>query len=118
MYMKKEKSKANYFNADNFVHLVLQDTKLLGGDPAVVDELSGEIMRLLNERIVSTVLVQFGDKELFLLENMLKDHPELDEIDVISILAENLPDLNELIVKTVNDLYEELVGDVEMIDQN
>lgn len=117
MFMKKEKTKANYFNADNFVHLVLKDTKMLGGDPDVVDQLGEEIKRLLNERIVSTVLVQFGDKELFLLENMLKDHPELDEIDVISILAENLPDLNELIVKTVNDLYEELVGDVEAIDK-
>jgi hypothetical protein len=101
--------KINYFSADKFVHEVLSATKMLDGDPVVVDEMAEEIKRLLNERIIAAVLLKFGDKEIFLLENMLKDHPELDEIDVISILSENLPDLSELIVKTVEDLYEELV---------
>ncbi|MGL5831080.1 MAG: hypothetical protein ACRCZE_02925 [Candidatus Altimarinota bacterium] len=115
--MKNQKSKSGYFNSDHFVHLVLSDTKMLNAEPEVVDQLSAEIERLLNERIISTVVSEFKDKELFLLEKMMADHPELDEVDVISILAENLPGLNDLIVKTVNDLYEELVGDVKSIDK-
>lgn len=115
--MKNNKKQKGYFDANKFVHVILQDMGMLNAEPEILDQLNGEITALLSERVIATVITKFGDKELFLLENLLKDHPELDEIDAISIIAENLPGLNELILKTVDDLHAELVENAKMVEK-
>ena len=80
-------------------------------------ELAMEISQTLSDRVTSVVVASLGDKELFLMEKMLKDHSELDEIDILSIITSYIPGLDDLILKVVSDLFEELVEYARMIDK-
>jgi hypothetical protein len=115
--MKDQKDKPVYFNIENFVQMVLKETGMDKSEPKVVEELSLEISQTLSDRITATVIASLGDKEMFLLEKTLEDHPELDEIDALSIITSYVPGLNERILKEVSDLYEELIGNVKAIEQ-
>ena len=114
--MKNQKQKPVYFNAENFVQMLLKETGMDKADPKVIEELSLEISQTLSDRITATVITSLGDKEMFLLEKTLEDHPELDEIDALSIITSYIPGLDDRILKEVSDLYEELVGNVKDID--
>lgn len=86
--------------------------------PEVKEELSNEIAQTLSDRVTATVIASMGDKEIFLLEKTLEDHPELDEIDALSIITSYIPGLDDRIVKAVSDLYDELVENARMIDES
>ena len=115
--MKDTKQKPLYFNAENFVQMVLKETGMDKAAPHIIEELSLEIATTLSERITATVISSLGDKEIFLLEKTLEDHPELDEIDALSIITPSVPGLDERILKEVSDLYDELIGTVNLIDK-
>lgn len=115
--MKDQKNKPVYFNIENFVQMVLKETHMDKADPKVVEELGLEISQTLSDRITATVVSSLGDKEMFLLDKTLEDHPELDEIDALSMITAYVPGLNDRILKEVSDLYEELVDNVREIEK-
>ena len=114
---KQNKKKPQYFVPDDFVDLLLKDLRMNNIDPKTLEELRKEITFTLVERVNSVVVSSLGEDELFLLQKTLEDHPELDEIDCLSIIAPNIEGLNERIVKTVDDLYLELLEKVKTIDK-
>ncbi|HEV7424370.1 MAG TPA: hypothetical protein VGO21_04240 [Candidatus Paceibacterota bacterium] len=116
--MKEQKQKPIYFNVENFVQMVLKETAMDKAEPSVVEELGLEIANTLSKRITATVIASLGDKELFLLEKTLEDHPELDRIDALSIITSYVPGLNDRILKEVSDLFDELVDNVKEIDKH
>lgn len=115
--MKDKKIKPVYFNIENFVQMVLKETGMDKSEPKVMEELSLEISQTLSDRITATVIASLGDKELFLLDKTLEDHPELDEIDALSMITAYVPGLNDRILKEVSDLYDELIDNVRAIDK-
>jgi len=117
--MKKQKSttKGVYFNSDNFVEMVLKEVKMDKASPQVKEELSGEIAQTLSDRVTSVVVASLGEKELFLLQKTMEDHPELDEIDCLSIISSYIPGLDDRILKAVSDLFDEIVETVKLLDQ-
>lgn len=115
--MKNQKQKPVYFNIENFVQMILKETGMDKTDPKTIEELSVEIAQTLSDRITATVIASLGDKEMFLLEKTLEDHPELDEIDALSIITSYVPGLDDRILKEVSDLYDELIDNVKAIDQ-
>lgn len=115
--MKKEpKTKPQYFNADNFVKALLKDLKMDKSDPKIVEDLSKEIALTLAERVNAVVVSSMGPNELFLLQKTIEDHPELDEIDCLSIITPYIPDLDQRILKAVDDLYDEVLDNARRID--
>ena len=115
--MKNSSKKTVYFNAANFVQMVLKESDLDKSSAEIQEELSLEITQTLSDRITSVIINSLGDKEMFLLKKTLEDHPELDEIDALSMITSYIPGLNERILKEVSDLFEELVSDIKTIDQ-
>ncbi len=115
---KKNKRSNLYFNTENFIAMVLKEIKMDQAPEHIKTELSNEIAQTLSERITATVVASLGDKEIFLLQKTLEDHPELDEIDSLSIITSYIPGLDQLILKAVSDLYDNLVDNARMIDQS
>lgn len=114
---KDQKQSGMYFNIDNFVDMILKEVKMDKSSPEVLDELRLEIAQTLSDRVTATLIASLGEKELFLMNKTLEDHPELDEIDCLSIITSYVPGLDQKILKAVDDLYVEMVQDVKRIDQ-
>jgi len=113
----KKQKKVQYFNSQAFVDKVLQDCEL--GDVSTQDraELSEQIERRLSERITAVVINGMKDKDMDLYEKVLADHPELDDMDALTIIASGLPDLQIKLLKAIQDLYEELTYDARQIQR-
>lgn len=116
--MKTKQNKSGiYFNTTNFVEMVLKAVKMDNASPEMKEELSNEIAQTLSDRVTSIVVASLGEKEIFLLEKTMEDHPELDEIDCLSIITAYIPGLDQKILKTVDDLFYEIVDTVKQLDE-
>lgn len=116
--MKKQKTRTiENFDIESFVNALLKEIKMDKASPHIQSELRQEIERTFSERVNAAVIDSMGEKELFMLEKMVADQPELDLIDVLSVITTYMPGLNDRILKVINDLYEELVDNARMIDE-
>lgn len=97
--------------------MILKEVKMDQASPEIKEELSLEIAQTLSDRVTAVVVSSLGPKELFLLQKTLEDHPELDEIDCLSIITSYIPGLDDRILKAVNDLFDEIVETVRLLDQ-
>ncbi len=110
--------KPMYFDVDNFVNQVLQAMKL-GDVPApVLLDLRETIENRLSDRIMGTVIESFGEQEMMLFEKLLTDHAELDEVDVVMMIAPQINGLKEKLLRNINSLYEELTYDADRIEES
>lgn len=114
---KMPKQKPQYFNADAFVDALLKDLRMDRAAPEILDELRTEITLTLAERVNAVVISSLDENDLFLLQKTLEDHPELDEIDCLSIITPNIPGLDARIIKAVDDLYAEMLERVRALDR-
>ena len=116
--MKKSifKTKEN-FNIESFIDVLLKEIKMDKASPDVKNELRDEIKRTFSERVNAVVIDSMEEKDLLMLEKITADQPELDLIDVLSMITAYMPGLNDRILKVINDLYEELVDNARMIDE-
>lgn len=110
-------AKKHYFDPKEFVQKVLQDCKLTNEQGEVRQKLEDRIELALSDRITATIVANFDEREFALLEQIMEDHQELDEFDAISMIAPNVPGMQEELQKAIQDLYEELVHDAAEIDR-
>ena len=106
-------SSFNLFNAAQFAEALLKKTGMNSAKPKIKQELIEEIIQILSERVINVLVDSFTDREFFLFRKILEDHPNIDEIDAISVIAPSIPCINELLLKTVSDLFDELVEDAK-----
>ena len=111
-------SKPQYFNIQKFIDEAIKDMKL--GDVAAPTMLAlrETIEARLSDRILVTVIDGMGEREMKLFETLLTDHPELDEIDALMVMAPEMPGLREKLENSINSLYAELTYDAEKIGQS
>ncbi len=115
---KSEKvKKIQYFAVDRFVDDVIEAMDLGSVTAPVLVDLKHAISQKLGDRILFTVLNSFKDRELNILENLINDHPELDELDALWLAAHEVEGLNEKLIREINSLYAELTYDAEKIGQ-
>jgi hypothetical protein len=111
------KKKVQYFRIDKFIDDVIRDMKLGDVTAPVLLDLQNEIAERVGDTILSTVIRSFKERELKMFENMLKDHPELDELDVLWLVAHEVEGLKEKLIREINSLYAQLVYDAEKIGE-
>jgi len=113
----KKVKKIQYFAVDRFVDDVITAMDLGEVTAPVLVGLKQAISQKLGDRILFTVLNSFKDRELDILENLIQDHPELDELDALWLAAHEVEGLNEKLIREINSLYAELTYDAEKIGQ-
>ncbi len=107
--------KPQYFDPKVFVDKVMHDCEFGKLDESTERALREGIQRRLAERIVASVIESFTEREIALLEKVIEDHPELDDIDAIMLIATEVQNLQERLEKAIMDLYEEMVYDARQI---
>ncbi len=112
---KSTVKKIQYFAVDKFVDDVITSMDLGDVTAPVLLELEKAIAQKLGDRILFTVINSMKERELNILENLIKDHPELDEMDALWLAAHEVDGLKERLVREINSLYAELTYDAENI---
>ncbi|MCC7197288.1 hypothetical protein IT413_03810 [Candidatus Peregrinibacteria bacterium] len=112
-----DQKKTLYFNPTEFGDRVIQDMQLGEVRPETLEALHDQIETMLTERILDTVIGAFTKRDLELFEKMLEDHPELDEVDALMVLASSIDGLKEQLERAINSLYSELVGEASMVER-
>lgn len=107
-----------YFKPDSFVDDVLKAMKLGRVSAPTMLGLREEIESLLNERIITTVIGGFGRRELDLFEKILEDHPELDEVDALMVIAPEVPGIKDSMERAINSLFFELTYSASQIEKS
>lgn len=102
-----------YFNLQNFIDEVIQEMNFGEMTAPVMLELRNAIEKRLSDRIIITVINSFGDREMKLYERLLVDHEELDDLDVMMMIAPEIPGIREKLERAINSLYHELTYDVD-----
>lgn len=111
-------SKPLYFDPKNFVDEVIKSFMFGHMTAPVMLELRKSIEKRLSDRIIITILDGFGDREMKLYERLLADHEELDDIDVLMMIAPQIPGIREKLERQINSLYHELVYDSEQVKKS
>lgn len=108
----------NTFTEDNFspklfIEHVMKTNQLGESNPILKKKIEKEILRTLNDRILVTILGAMTDEDMQAYQAIRKAHPEITEFGAMLALLEEIPTLNEFMLKGVNDLAEELTRDAE-----
>jgi hypothetical protein len=107
--------KGKYFDSEKFIDDVVAGMQLGKTDAVTLLALREEIENLLSDRIIGTVIGSMDKKALQMYNNILQDHPELDEMDGLMMLLPTIDGLREKLEKAINSLYNELVYDASQI---
>ena len=113
---KKEKGKFQYFNAQAFAEKVLEDCDLGEMTPELRQELLDMIERRLGERITASIVNSLQPKDMDMFEELKNKYPEMDDIDVLTVVASQIPGLQIKILKGIEDLYDELTYDAKRVN--
>ena len=106
-----------YFNPQTFVDDVIEAMKLGETTAPVMLELRKAVEKRLSDRIIITILDSFEDREMKLYERLLADHQELDDIDVLMMIAPQIPGIREKMERGINSLYFELTREAEEVEK-
>lgn len=109
--------KVQYLDVNAFVDDVIAAMKLGKVAAPVLVELREALADRLADRIMNTIISSFGDREMKMYENVLKDHPELDELDGLMVVAPNIDGLSDKVERNINSLYQELIYDADKIEE-
>jgi hypothetical protein len=107
-----------YFQVNKFVDEVIKAMKIGKTSDFKNAALREEIEARLGDRIIVTVINSMETRELKIFESLMVDHPELDEIDALMVMAPNMPGLKEKLERNINSLYAELAYDAERIEES
>ena len=108
-------AKPTYFHPDSFVDEVIKALGLDDGNNH--SELREELVTCLSDRIMATIFNSFDQREIKLFEKMLADHPELDPLDAIMMIAPWIDGLKDKLERNINSLYAELVHDAAKVEE-
>ena len=98
-----------------FIQKVLKACKLGFMSKKTRAGLEEAIERRLAERITATIVSNFGDKELAILDEIVLTQPDLDHLKAIMTASSNIPNLESKIMKAMQNLYDELTYDAVRI---
>lgn len=101
------------FSPKFFIEHVMTTNKLGESNPLLKKKIEKEILRTLNDRILVTILGAMTDEDKEAFQAIKKAYPEITPFGAILALLEEIPALNEHMLKGVNDLAEELTRDAE-----
>ena len=110
--------KVKYFDSEKFVNDALAAMKLGETNAVTLLALREEIENLLSDRIIGTVIGSMDKKAMQTYNNILEDHPELDEMDALMMLLPSIEGLKEKLERAINSLYNELIYDASRIGKS
>lgn len=114
--MKNEDKKSGiYFDLESYVAKIMQECGMQNSSEETKKALTEEIGITLTDRVNATVVNSLTADDLFLMEKTMEDHPELDRLDVLSIITSYIDGLDEKIVTAVDELYGEIVDNFKKI---
>lgn len=109
------------FNSENFsykvfIDYIIEKMKLTNEDPLLKAKIEKEIGRTLGDRIILSVMNAMKEDDVLQFETMRLQNDTMSDFEIIYVMVDDMPILHEVMMKSVNDLADELLYDVERLD--
>lgn len=113
---------AKQFTFDNFSHkifveYVMDKMQITDANEEVKEKIQRRILMLLGDRIFLSVMGAMTEENLAEFETAKKVYEDMSEFEILYSMLEKIPMLQEVLLKNVNDLADELLYDFDKIDQ-
>jgi hypothetical protein len=105
------------FSYKSFIDHVIQRMHLENAEEEVKIKIEKEISRILGNRIITTVMNCMTEDNLTEFEMLRVQNPNMADMELIFLYVEKIPALAEAVIKSVNDLADELTYDAERLDK-
>jgi hypothetical protein len=97
------------FDPQAFVAKVLEKNQLNLLPPETRAKFEKSIEKSLYERLSVTVFNSLDDHDIERYEQILAKHPEFEALDAVAMIAPNIPGLEQMLEKAMDELFRELI---------
>lgn len=108
----------HYFDSELFIKITLESCNFDLGRAEIKQKLHDMVERRLVECIYSTVIQEMSKQNIHLFHKILEDHPELDEMDALMMIAPNISGLGEKLERAIQSLYREIVLEAKELQES
>jgi len=105
------------FSYKSFIDHVMQRMHLENAEEEVKTKIEKEISRILGNRVITTVMNCMTEDNLIEFEMLRAQNPNMADMELIFLYVDKIPALAEAVIKSVNDLADELTYDAERLDK-
>lgn len=112
---------AKQFTFENFTHkafveYLMDKMQITDANDEVKEKIQRQILMLLGDRIFLSVMGAMTEENLAEFETAKAVHEDMSELEILYSMLEKVPMLQEVLIKNVNDLADELLYDFDKID--
>ncbi|MBN1494749.1 hypothetical protein JW911_03375 [Candidatus Peregrinibacteria bacterium] len=105
------------FSYRTFLDHVMQRMHLENTEEPIKTKIEKEIARILGNRIITTVMNTMTEDNLTEFDILRTKNPDLADLELLFMYVENIPALSESMIKSINDLADELTYDAARLDK-
>jgi len=105
------------FTYQAFIDHVMKKLQLNDSEPDIKAKIEKELLRTLGNRILLSVMHAMTKDDIQLFEMIRASEPDLSDFEIIYAIVDQVPALNEIMMKGINDLEKELTYDAERLQE-
>jgi hypothetical protein len=105
------------FTYQAFIDHVMEKLKLNDSEPDIKAKIEKELLRTLGNRILLSIMHAMTDDDIKTFEMIRTANPDMSDYEIIYAIVDEIPALNEVMLKNINDLVDELTYDAERLDE-
>jgi len=95
----------------------MEKMKLQDTEEPLKSKIEKEILRVLDDRIVTTVFNSMTEENVAEFEMIKGAYPEFTNFQAVWVIVDKIPALRAAMIKGINDLAEELTYDTAKLDE-
>ncbi|MBU1446118.1 hypothetical protein KKD70_02555 [Patescibacteria group bacterium] len=100
-----------------FIDYIIEKMNLNNETLEVENKIRHEIEKKLGNRIIETIINAMDEDQMELYEDIKETYPERSQFEILFMLLDDIPMLHEFMIKSVNDLADEILYDVAKLDR-
>ena len=100
-----------------FTDYIIEKMNLNNETLEVENKIRHEIEKKLGNRIIETIINAMDEDQVELYEDIKETYPERSQFEILFMLLDDIPMLHEFMIKSVNDLADEILYDIAKLDR-
>lgn len=105
------------FDPKQYIQAIIVACDLQNEKPEVLAELRELLELRLSERIIDTVTSSLREEDMKLMTEIAEKNPDWDPMDVLMVIAEEIPGMSAKMKKALDDFFEEATANAVLVEE-